>query len=40
MACHPDLINFHLWGVTIPFALTSFTEGLADHFKQRRVEDL
>jgi hypothetical protein len=36
MACHPDLIG----GVTIPFALTSFTEGLADHFKQRRVEDL
>jgi len=38
MVRHPDLINFHLWGWTIPFALTSFTEGFADHFNQSRSE--
>ena len=38
VARDPDLINFQLWGVTIPFALTSFTEGFADHFNQSRSQ--
>jgi len=37
-ARHPDLINFHQWGLTIPFALTFFTEGFADHFTRAGVK--
>jgi hypothetical protein len=38
LARHPDLINFHLWALTIPFALTSFTKGFVDHVNQSRSE--